>query len=379
MVRKVFNDGDILYAEDVNIIGQPFVDGQDLLGHGLKVDDNSLSDEPQNIKTRFYAWYNRFRVTVQSGLTLSVTQGSISVSGNIISFPPQTINAIDNANSFVWIGKTDADPAIALRVSQTLPNVCIPLARVIAASGSVTSVTDLRDVSVDILPPSIPDAVPVGSTIISLIPPTAPIPAGYLELLNSSQNVSRTTYSALFALWGTYYGNGDGSTTFGVPGTGGRFLRLGGSGLSVGDIGGSNQITIPTNALPSHQHGIPANTHTHSVNDGGHGHTINQTPHSHSISDPGHAHGVPFGAAVDNGNNAFDTGGSPYNNGIGTTQNQTGISVNTANANLSINTSSTGISIQSASTGLTVTSNAGNGQAFQHDQPYLVFRVFVKV
>ncbi|QVQ57076.1 tail collar protein [Anabaena phage Elbi] len=378
MPRQIFTDGQILYAEDVNTIGKPFVDGQDLLGHGDKVDDNSLSDEPNNIKERFYSWFNRFRVTISTGLNLSVGQGTISVTGNIISFPPQTIVAANNATSFIWIGRTDADPAIALRQSTVLPDVCIPLARVVAASGSITSVTDLRDVSVDVLPPSIPDAVPVGSTIISLLPPTSPVPNGYLELLENPQNVSRVTYSKLFAEYGTYYGAGDGSSTFTIPGTGKRFLRLGGTGLAVGAVGGSDQITIPVNAIPSHQHAIPATTHTHGVTDGQHIHGVSQTPHGHAVSDPGHSHGVPFGAAVDNGNTAFDTGGSPYNNGIGTTQNQTGVTIAASNANVSVNPSNSNISIQQASTNITSTNNTGNGAAFTHEQPYLVFRVFVK-
>ncbi|QLF85132.1 hypothetical protein [Nostoc phage YongM] len=377
MPRKVFNNGDILYAEDVNTIGLPFVDGQDLLGHGLKIEDNSLSDAPENIKNRFYTWYNRFKVSIQSGLILDVSQGTISVNGNIISFPPQTINAINNTTSFIWIGKTDVDPAIALRVSQTLPEICIPLARVIAASGSISSVTDLRDVSVDVLPPSIPDAVPVGTSIISLTP--GAVPAGYIELLNDPQNISRTTYAALFAEWGTYYGAGDGVSTFTVPGLAGRFIRLGGTGLSVGQNGGNNQITIPSNAIPAHQHDIPATTHTHGVTDGGHGHLVSQTPHGHTINDGGHSHGVPFGAASDNGSTAFDTGGIPYNNGIVTTNVQTGVTINGSNANIGINSSTANISIQSASTGLTVTNNTGEGQAFTHIPSFLVFRVFVKV
>lgn len=49
------------------------------------------------------------------------------------------------------------------------------------------------------------------------------VPAGYLEL--AGQAISRTTYSALFALFGTTYGVGDGSTTFNLPDTRGEFIR----------------------------------------------------------------------------------------------------------------------------------------------------------
>lgn len=53
---------------------------------------------------------------------------------------------------------------------------------------------------------------PIGS----IIPfGSSTIPAGYL--LCNGQAVSRTTYSALFAVIGTAFGVGDGSTTFNVP------------------------------------------------------------------------------------------------------------------------------------------------------------------
>lgn len=44
-------------------------------------------------------------------------------------------------------------------------------------------------------------------------------------LLCNGAPVSRTTYAALFAAVGAYYGNGDGSTTFNVPDYRGLFLR----------------------------------------------------------------------------------------------------------------------------------------------------------
>ena len=40
-------------------------------------------------------------------------------------------------------------------------------------------------------------------------------PSGFLEC--NGQAISRTTYSALFAIVGTTYGSGNGSTTFNVP------------------------------------------------------------------------------------------------------------------------------------------------------------------
>ena len=53
--------------------------------------------------------------------------------------------------------------------------------------------------------------------------PTENIPAGCL--LADGSAVSRTTYAALFAAYGTRYGNGDGVTTFNLPNYKDHFLR----------------------------------------------------------------------------------------------------------------------------------------------------------
>ena len=49
------------------------------------------------------------------------------------------------------------------------------------------------------------------------------VPPGWL-ICNGSA-VSRTTYAKLFSIWGTTWGEGDGSTTFNLPNLDGRFLE----------------------------------------------------------------------------------------------------------------------------------------------------------
>jgi len=76
------------------------------------------------------------------------------------------------------------------------------------------------------------------------------------QLLAVSQN------DALFSLLGTIYG-GDGRTTFGLPDMRGRLpVHAGnGPGLStrrLGAEGGSEQITLTVNHLPSHTHSFQA-------------------------------------------------------------------------------------------------------------------------
>lgn len=112
----------------------------------------------------------------------------------------------------------------------------------------------------------------------------AAAPAGWL--LCFGQAVSRTTYSALFAVLGTSYGAGDGSTTFNVPDKRGR--------ISVGkdDMGGSAANRV-TNAVC----GI---TGTALGASGGDQHAQPDSPTvttsiSTSLTDPGHFHFITFG------------------------------------------------------------------------------------
>ena len=66
----------------------------------------------------------------------------------------------------------------------------------------------------------VPDALPTGSYIQFA---GSQAPDGFL-VCNGGE-ISRTTYSALFAVIGTTYGSGDGSTTFNLPNLTDRFLQ----------------------------------------------------------------------------------------------------------------------------------------------------------
>jgi microcystin-dependent protein len=72
------------------------------------------------------------------------------------------------------------------------------------------------------------------------------------QLLSIAQN------SALFSLFGTYYG-GDGRTTFGLPDLRGRFPMHYGSGpgltpRTIGQKSGAENETLTVAQLPSHSH-----------------------------------------------------------------------------------------------------------------------------
>ena len=78
---------------------------------------------------------------------------------------------------------------------------------------------------------------------------TASVPSGFLEC--NGQAVSRSTYAALFAVVGTTYGAGDGSTTFDVPDLQDN-VPLGKSGTkAVASTGGANTVTPTGNIAGS--------------------------------------------------------------------------------------------------------------------------------
>ena len=105
-------------------------------------------------------------------------------------------------------------------------------------------------------------------------------PSGYVLCNGTAYN--RTTYADLFGVIGVKYGVGNGSTTFNVPDTRGRFLAgwdAGTSvltsvtvsmitGASIGNTGGTQAVALAVAQIPSHQHhmwvsgsGEEGNTH----------------------------------------------------------------------------------------------------------------------
>jgi len=71
---------------------------------------------------------------------------------------------------------------------------------------------------------------------------SASVPSGFLECNGTA--VSRSTYSALFAIVGTTYGAGDGSTTFNTPDLQDN-TPVGKSGTkALGSTGGANTVTV---------------------------------------------------------------------------------------------------------------------------------------
>jgi microcystin-dependent protein len=135
---------------------------------------------------------------------------------------------------------------------------------------------------------------------------SASVPSGFLECNGAA--VSRSTYSALFAIVGTTYGAGDGSTTFNVPNLADNVAIGKSNNKALGTTGGANTVsitaagnvggstanaTLSTAQLASHSHsfqignGSPSNFPPLGRNANQTGNTTNAGSgggHSHNIS-----------------------------------------------------------------------------------------------
>jgi microcystin-dependent protein len=124
-------------------------------------------------------------------------------------------------------------------------------------------------------------------------------PTGWF--LCGGQAVSRTTYASLFAVVGTTYGVGDGSTTFNLPDLRGRTVagidNMGGTDAGRLDIANSSGTVIGSQyvTLTSAQSGLPAHSHTNTA-------TFTGTSASHGHSPNAHSHS---GSATENASTSF--------------------------------------------------------------------------
>jgi len=155
--------------------------------------------------------------------------------------------------------------------------------------------------------------------------------------------VSRTTYAAVFAFYGTAHGAGDGVTTFNLPN------KMGRTGIGREGMGGApapGRITAAGCGIDGTVLGATGGSqhmqqHPHPVIDPGHPHTV-------TINDPGHPHSMSGSQVV-----AGPTGVG----GEGTGGTGGEVLPNTTGITAAANTNTTGITIGNAGTGA-----AGNVQ-----------------
>ena len=135
------------------------------------------------------------------------------------------------------------------------------------------------------------ESIPIGSIIPygnSVVPET--------YLLCNGQAVSRTDYPELFAIIGTSFGSGDGSTTFNVPDYRDKFVLGAGGDVDLAETGGEKEVTLTIDEMPAHTH--PVKDRVYNVqfgrNDGGNG-------SRYPVSGTGLSHGVIEASSVGGG------------------------------------------------------------------------------
>jgi microcystin-dependent protein len=134
-------------------------------------------------------------------------------------------------------------------------------------------------------------------------------PEGWL--LCDGTAINRTTYANLFALIGTTYGSGNGTTTFNVPDMRSRMPIGAGAGTgltsrALSATGGAESVVIASGNLPTHVHSIdPPNTtsgndnteHTHSIDPPNSGSGGQSITHTHGWGDGS----ITYHNTLDNG------------------------------------------------------------------------------
>jgi len=132
------------------------------------------------------------------------------------------------------------------------------------------------------------------------------VPTGYLECDGAA--VSRSTYSALFAIVGTTYGAGDGSSTFNVPDLADN-IPVGKSGnKAVGSTGGANTVAATGNVS-----GSTANATLSTPQLASHTHGKAKGPGSGTYSNNNYGGGTRSGGSPGNMGNAGSGGGHSHN------------------------------------------------------------------
>lgn len=254
---------------------------------------------------------NSENITVSTLVATTASVGTLTVTG------PSTLTVIGSSNlsSNTTIGTITptelgyldgVTSGIQAQINSKAPSASPTFTGVPAAPTASAGTNTTQLATTEFVGAAVSVGMPTGA-IIPFAGSTAP--TGWLLCDGGSTGVFRTTYAALFAVIGTTYGSGDGSTTFNVPDLRGRVVagkdNMGGvaanrlsasvsgvTGTTLGASGGSQSLTSHNHTQNSHNH--TQDSHNHTQNS--HNHTQDAHAHSNSLSSntvaaSGHVHG----------------------------------------------------------------------------------------
>ena len=149
--------------------------------------------------------------TTQIATTAFVVSSYLPLAGGTV-----TGNITLNAQSDIRFADADSSNYVALQAPATVAsNLTLTLPAADGSSGQALTTNGSGALAFATI-----GGVPTGA-VFYFAASTAP--TGFLKANRAA--VSRTTYAALFAITGTTYGAGDGTTTFNVPDLRGEFIR----------------------------------------------------------------------------------------------------------------------------------------------------------
>ena len=376
MTRPTLATGDVFTDVLANASIRPQIDGLDSPGSIDFVQDTQLSPLTNQIKARFYGWYDRIKLTVGSGLQLNYTGANILLSnGTRVAIADGSITLPNAAASFVYVNTSGA-----IASALTMPLEGIPLGYAVTAAGAVTSLVDLRE---QVLEQVRPIALPIAASAFAPgdIKPTftTAAQAGWLSCDGQSVNVA--DYAALFAAIAYTYG-GSGAT-FNIPDLRGRFLLPASASHAIGSSGGAERVTLSVNEMPTHGHGLSDPGHNHGINDPGHSHVVFDQGHAHVINDPGHGHTlVAQRQAALNSNPDDGSGAELSSQGTGnfatTQKSDTGVTMRNTPTGILVQPAAVGVFANPAATGIAILPQGGNA-SHENMPPFITCRYLIKV